>query len=164
MKIGRSLLATTLLAVVVAATVVAVAAAAPSAARQRVAIDGKVSSPESGTFTFVPLTSAALKKDSGKVISAGNNQPPPGVVRSNGQTVWTFGNTASYTGANGTLKVLERLALVAAGRNYNVVTGTWKVISGTGAYEGFRGGGTVAAVQSPSGTVFFHEEGYLTKP
>jgi hypothetical protein len=148
---------------VVAVTLVAVAAGGSTAAKQRVAIDGKFTpGADSGTFTFVPLTAGALKGDSGKFTGTGNLDPS--VVRSNGQRVTVIVGTDSYVGVNGTLGVSQRLVSVAAGRNYNAVTGTWKVISGTGAYEGYKGGGTFAAAQIPSGPLFFREEGYLTKP
>lgn len=71
--------------------------------------------------------------------------------------------TDTYVGVNGTLHVSQQLESVAAGRSHEVVTGTWKVVSGTGEYEGYRGGGTFAAVGIPSGQLLFREEGYLTK-
>ena len=148
--------------VVAAVTVVAVAAGGPTAAKQRVAIDGKLATtPANSFFKFVPLTAGALKADSGK--ATGNANVGPTIVRSNGQSVNTENGVFSYVGANGTLNVSQRLVAVAAGGNYNVLTGTWKVIGSTGVYAGYKGGGTVATVELPSGAWFYHEEGYLTK-
>ncbi len=44
-----------------------------------------------------------------------------------------------------------------------MATGTWKVIGSTGVYDGYKGGGTFAAAQLPSGAWLFREEGYLVK-
>ena len=148
--------------VVAAVTVVAVAAGGSTAAKQRVAIDGKSKPSFDGTFTFVPLTAGALKADSGK-SSGSTAEPGPTIVRSNGQSANRYGGQWSYAGANGTLNVSARLVAVAAGRNHNVITGTWKVLGSTGVYDGYKGGGTYVAVELPSGAWLFREEGYLTK-
>lgn len=153
-----------LIAAVVSITLVGVASGGPTATKQRVAIDGKFDiNAESGTFKIILLTAGALKADSGKFTGTGNIGSP--VVRKNGQEVTTITGTDAYAGAKGTLNVAQRLDSVAAGRGYGVVTGTWVVASGTGAYEGYTGGGTFSAVELPSGAaLFFREEGYLTKP
>lgn len=148
--------------VVAAVTVVAVAAGGSTAAKQRVAIDGKLAGDYTGPFKFMPLTAGALKADSGKA-GGSTGDVGPTTVRSNGQSVNTLGGEFSYEGANGTLNVSQRLVAVAAGRNHNVLTGTWKVIGSTGVYAGYKGGGTVATVELPSGVWLFREEGYLTK-
>jgi hypothetical protein len=157
------MLRTVLIAAVAALTLVGVASGGSTATKQRVAIDGTFhTGSESGTFKIVSLTAGALKKDSGKFTSTGNFGNP--YVRKNGQEVTVLGGMDSYVGANGTLTVSQRLELVDAGKSYQVVTGTWSVVSGTGAYEGYQGGGTFAAAGAPSGaTIFFREEGYVTK-
>jgi hypothetical protein len=156
-------LRTVLIATVVSVTLAGVASGGSTATKQRVAIDGKFStSSGTGTFKIIPLTSGALKADSGKFTGTGNIGQP--VVRKNGQEVTVIGGTDGYAGAKGTLNVAQRLDSVAAGRDYGVVTGTWVVVTSTGAYAGYKGGGTFSAVQTPSGAVlFFREEGYLTK-
>lgn len=150
-----------LIVVAVAVTLVAAASGGSFAAKQRMAIDGKFSpSTGSGTFKIVPLTSGALKADSGAFTGTGTISKA--VIRG-GQTVTVIVGTDSYVGAKGTLNVSQRLVSVAAGRNHNVVTGAWKVVSGTGAYEGYEGGGTFAAAQIPSGPLLFREEGNVAK-
>jgi hypothetical protein len=155
---------TVLIAAVVTVTLVAVASGGSTATKQRVAIDGKFNtSNETGTFKIIPLTTGALKADSGKFTGTGNFGSP--VVRKNGQEVTVIGGTDAYAGAQGTLNVAQRLTSVAAGRGYGVVTGTWVVVSSTGVYEGYTGGGTFSGVELPSGAaLLFREEGYLTKP
>ena len=156
-------------------TLVAVAAGGPAAAKQRVVINGSLEITRGGaggTFKFVPLTTGALKRDSGTFTARGNLSKR--VIRRNGQTVSVAVGTDSYVGANGTLNVSVRSELAAAGRNYFIETGTWRVTSGTGAYEGYQGGGAYASagtsdldgdelILPPTGKTFFREEGYLTK-
>jgi hypothetical protein len=157
------MLRTVLIAAVAALTLVGVASGGSTASKQRVAIDGTFhAGSNSGTFKVISLTAGALKKDAGKFTGTGNFGNP--FVRKNGQEVTTIGGLDSYVGANGTLNVAQRIEQVGAGRNYTIATGTWSVVSGTGAYEGYRGGGSFAAAGTPSGTtIFFRQEGYLTK-
>lgn len=152
-----------LIAAVVSVTLVGVASGGSSATKQRIAIDGKFNiNNESGTFKIIPLSAGALKADAGKFTGTGNIGSP--VVRKNGQEVTTITGTDAYTGAKGTLNVAQRLDSAAAGRGYGVVTGTWVVVSSTGVYEGYTGGGTFSAVELPSGAaLLFREEGYISK-
>jgi hypothetical protein len=145
-------------------TLVGVASGGAAATKQRVAIDGKWNhSTGTGTFKLVALSGGALKGESGKFTGGG--QGPRSVVRKNGQEVRFIKAVDTYTGANGTLTVSQRIEIVSAGRGYAINTGTWRVVSGTGAYKGYGGGGTFAAAAPPPGTaLFFREEGYLTKP
>ena len=55
----------TLVALAAAVTLTAVAAAGPDAAKQRVAINMKLS--PQGTFVLTPLQTGALKRDSGTI-------------------------------------------------------------------------------------------------
>ena len=148
----------------VGVTLVAVASGGAAASKQRVAIDGKfILGSETGTFKLISLSGGALKADSGAFTGSGNLSQP--VVRKNGQEVTLISGTDTYTGKNGTLIVAQRVEGVAAGRGYSIDTGTWKVVSGTGAYAGYTGGGTFAAAATPSNlALFFREEGYLVKP
>ena len=157
MRAARASTATTLIAVVVAATVVAVAAGGSTTAKLRVTFDGTSSGPQ-GKFKLFPA--GALRGDSGTVISG--QLPTPGRMILKGQDVQTFTNTDTYKGAHGDLTVSVSAQQVAA-PPYNIYTGTWKLISGTGAYEGYKGGGPFAAVEAPTGKVSFREQGYLTK-
>jgi hypothetical protein len=153
---------TALFAVIAALTLVGVASGRSTAAKQRVAIEGKFSTaPERATFTLLPLADGALKKDSGKFKATGNMSPP--FVRKNGQEVTVITGTDTYRGAKGTLVVSQTIEAAKAGGNYDVNTGTWRVVKGTGAYEGYAGGGTFSAVTLPNGALLFREEGYLAK-
>ncbi len=154
-----------LIAAVVAVTLVGVASGGTTAAtKQRVAIDGRFNwNTNTGTFRIIPLTTGALKADSGKFTGTGNFGNA--AVRKNGQEVTAIGGSDAYAGAKGTLNVAQRLESVAAGRGYGVITGTWVVVRSTGVYEGYTGGGTFTAVEPPSGeALLFREEGYITKP
>jgi hypothetical protein len=153
---------TALVAVIAALTLVGVASGRSTAAKQRVAIEGKFSfAPENGTFKLVPLGGGTLKRDSGKFKGTGNISPS--FVRKNGQEVTVITGTDTYQGAKGTLVVSQIIEAAKAGGNYDINTGTWRVIKGTGAYEGYAGGGTFTAVGLPNGTLLFREEGYLAK-
>ena len=151
-----------LIAAVIAVTLVGVASGGSTATKQRVAIDGRFNNNNAGTFRIIPLTTGALKADSGKFTGTGNVGNSS--VRKNGQEVTVITGSDAYAGAKGTLNVAQRLESVAAGRDHGVITGTWVVVSSTGAYEGYTGGGTFSAVELPSGALLFREEGYITKP
>ena len=70
---------------------------------------------------------------------------------------WTF------TGKRGTLVLRSQFAWIEAGGPYNIATGTWKVVRGTGQYAGVTGGGRSAQVGGPSGWVARYQ-GFLTSP
>ena len=144
-------------------TLVGVASGGATATKQRVAIDGKFSpNEEKGTFKLIALSGGTLKGESGTLTGQGRIAAP--VVRKNGQEFTAVTGSDTYKSASGTLTVSQRIEIVEAGRGYYVNTGTWKVVSGTGAYEGYVGGGTFVAAEPPNGGVlFFREEGYLTK-
>jgi hypothetical protein len=137
---------------VAAVTLTSVAAAGPDAAKQRVAIT--MNDLEHGTFVLTPLQAGTLKRDSGTASRV-----------SKGSGVVTRGN---YTleGQRGSLTIRERIEWFIAGSGYNVATGTWKVVSGTGEYAEVAGGGRIAHVarDRPPPLWTARQEGFLTAP
>ena len=71
--------------------------------------------------------------------------------------VWVF------TGKRGTLELRSQFAWVEAGGPYNIATGTWKDVRGTGQYARVTGGGRSAQVGSPS-TRLARYQGFLSVP
>ena len=49
--------------------------------------------------------------------------------------------TGMFTGKRGKLVLRSQYTWIEAGGPYNVATGTWKVVSGTGQYAHVAGGG-----------------------
>jgi hypothetical protein len=162
MKARHALLA--LVALAAAVTLTSVAAAGPDAARQRVAIDMKGGE----SFVLFPLQTGALKRDSGSSsVSTGSN----GAVMREGQSAQIYNNTYTLKGKRGNLTIRERVEWVdvsnvnAPGFNYRpgVAIGTWKVVSGTGAYSKVSGGGR-SGHAGMGAQWFIRQEGYLTVP
>ncbi len=148
----------------IAATLTAVAAAHPEAAKQRVAIDL-----EGGqSFALIPLQAGALKRDSGRATA----DPRSGrSFNRQGQHVTIYNITYTLSGKQGNLAIQERNEWVdvsqknARGFDYRpgVAIGTWKVVSGTGAYAKVTGGGR-SAHAGMGKQWFIRLEGYLTLP
>ncbi|MDH4347084.1 MAG: hypothetical protein OEW31_12195, partial [Thermoleophilia bacterium] len=143
MKIRQAMLALVVLAVGV--TLTSVAAAGPEAAKQRVAID--VAGGQS--FVLYPLQAGALKRDSGPSTA----DPRSGrSFEREGQQVSIYNVSYTLSGKLGSLTIRERNEWVdvsqrnARGFDYRpgVAIGTWKVVSGTGAYAKVVGGGRSA--------------------
>jgi hypothetical protein len=154
----------TLVALAAAVTMTAVAAAGPDAAKQRVAINMK--NPDNGTFVLTPLQAGALKRDSGSVSAV---YPDPSTVMRDGQRIDIYRNTYTLTGKRGRLSIRERAEFVSVsnekvpGQDFTpgVGIGTWKVVSGTGAYAKVTGGGRSGQQGHPW---LIRQEGFLTVP
>ncbi|MDH4176699.1 MAG: hypothetical protein OEV72_03895 [Thermoleophilia bacterium] len=160
MKIRQAMLALVVLAVGV--TLTSVAAAGPEAAKQRVAID--VAGGQS--FVLYPLQAGALKRDSGPSTA----DPRSGrSFEREGQQVSIYNVSYTLSGKLGSLTIRERNEWVdvsqrnARGFDYRpgVAIGTWKVVSGTGAYAKVVGGGRTAHAGMGK-QWFIRLEGYLT--
>lgn len=158
-KTGTLLLIATALA---ALTVVATAATSGTdAQRQRIAIEGVFNTLTGrGTFRIVQLSPGELKADSGSFTGTGNISRS--VIR-NGQTHTPITGADSYTGKLGTLIVSQEITSVSAGNSFSSDRGSWSIDGGTGAYEGYKGGGGFAAVGTTKNRVFFRQEGYVSK-
>jgi hypothetical protein len=140
--------------VATAATLATVAAAGPVAARQRVAIQLTEHS-----SVLTPLTAGAIKPDS--VVPTFCCWSTRHTMR-DGQAIDIENPQMTLTGKRGTLVVRNRIEWVDLPDGWAVMTGTWKVISGTGAYAGLSGGGRGAAVAPANGHGKSRFEGFLT--
>jgi hypothetical protein len=154
-------LGATLAALAVMATLTSLAAAGSAATRERVQIDMKIYPQK--TFVLAPLEVGGLQRDSGthrcvedKLLRDGRE-----AVR-DGQQVFLWACPAwVFTGKHGKLVLRSEFSWIEAGGPYNIATGTWKVVRGTGQYAGVRGGGRSAQVGSPS-TWLARYQGYVT--
>jgi hypothetical protein len=120
------------------ATLAAVAAAGQVASKQRVAVQVK-----GGAFVLNPLTSGAVKPDSGTATFC--CWTSRSIVR-DGQAVEIDDPRMTLTGKRGTLVARNRIEFVGLPDGWAVFTGTWKVIRGTGDYARLVGGGRGAGI------------------
>jgi len=146
-----------------AVTLTSVASAGPAAAKQRVAITARGMSHTSPTGRFVlePLGAGPLELDSGTGTSIIARQRS--VVR-NGQSAQIITWVTTYGAKRGSFVTHARIEHVDVGNGYNVGTGTWKIVRGTGAYAGITGGGRVANVTPVARPWVERDEGTLTIP
>jgi hypothetical protein len=136
-----------------AATLTASAAAGPTATRQRVAIQVT-----RGSFVLTPLSPGAIKPDVGR--SAFCCWTQRSTVR-DGESVDINNPRMTLTGKQGTLVAQNVIGFVDLPNSWEVFTGTWKVVRGTGAYAGLAGGGRGAGVSPANGDNKAQFEGYL---
>jgi hypothetical protein len=147
-------------ALVAAVTVTSVATAGSSAAKQRVQLDMKIAPKKS--FLLTPLQAGALKSDSGTHDCI--DELDGGTTLRDGQETFRLECRAwVFTGKRGKLVLRSKYAWVEAGGAYNIATGTWRVVSGTGQYAGAAGSGRTADVGGPSGRIARYQ-GYITVP
>lgn len=148
-----------LVALAAAFLTTSVASAGADATKQRVQIDTKH---PGNTFTLKPLQAGAIKRDSGTGGCKG--EPVKGEMLRDGQQSWPWGCRALvFTGNRGTLVLRSRYAWVEAGGPYNIATGTWSVVRGTGQYASLAGSGRIAQVGTPK-IALARYQGYLTSP
>lgn len=160
MTIRRTTALVVLLAGVSAVVLLSVASAGSQATKQRISFL-QVFDPttESGSWKLVPLSPGPLKADSGG--QKGGGKVGAQTLR-NGQRVLPIVGSDKMTGKRGTLVISQSLVSTGVGRRYTADIGTWKVVSGTGAYEGMTGGGRFAGVGLPGGKVIINQEGWVT--
>ena len=143
-----------------------VPAAAPGgidAKKQRIAIEIKLplSAPK-GKFTLLTLTSGSLDRDTGTTTFTSGPRPVFSGRIIGGQRVDRFRGTTTLTSERGTLVLRLQVDFVSAGINYQVGTGIWSVVTGTGPYAGLAGGGRSALVNPASGRFgFARHEGFV---
>ena len=142
--------------VALAVTLTAVAAADPVAAKQRVAIRNQGSE----GFALSPLTAGALKFDSGTASFCCWSSHY--VIRNGQKVEVTTGPELTLVGKRGTIVASNRMEFLEVADGFQLFTGTWKVVRGTGAYAGLTGGGGVAGVALPNGQSKWRREGFLT--
>ena len=147
-----------LVALIAAVTLTSIAAAGSSATKQRVQIDMK---DPGDTFVLTPFQAGAIERDSGtQGCLAGESHRT--VVR-DGQEghIWDC-PARTFVGKQGKLVLRTRFTWNDALR-YNIATGTWKVVSGTGQYARITGAGRSAYVGG--GTwMRARYQGFLTSP
>jgi hypothetical protein len=114
-----------------------------------------------GTFVLEPLGAGALKYDSGTESSviAGRRS-----VTREGQSAEIVTWVTTGKGKRGSFVARARIEHVDAGDGYQIGTGTWEVVRGTGAYAGITGGGRVANASPMSQPWTERWEGFLVLP
>ena len=131
---------------IAAITLTAAAAASPSSAKQRVAISVKGGAASS--FVLTPLTPGALQHDSGTATFCCWAERH--IVRA-GEDITINNPQMTLTGKRGTLVARNRIEWADLPDGWDVFTGSWKVVSGTGDYAMLAGGGLAAGAASPAG-------------
>ena len=154
---------TVLIALAAAATLTAIASAGPQASRQRVAITSQAAkTTRVSPVVLTPLEPGPLKRDSGTLTATFGTER---VVVREGQEVSIFeGGTATLKGKRGSLVIRYRDEYVNSGNGYNVGTGTWQVVRGTGQYAHITGGGRTGNVSLDRGPWSSRNEGFLSLP
>jgi len=144
-----------------------VPAAAPGgldAKKQRIAVEIKLPlNAAKGTFALLTLTRGSLDRDTGS--TAFTSGPTPVFMGRivGGQRVDRFRGTTTLTSKRGTLVLRLQQDFVSAGNRYQVATGTWSVVSGSGQYAGLAGSGRSALVRPASGRYgFASHEGFVS--
>jgi hypothetical protein len=135
------------------------------AAKQRIAIT--VRQPlesRTGSFVLEVLTPGPLARDSGSTTFASGPAPVFTGRIVGGQRVDRFRGTDTVKGKGGTLTIRLQVDFVSAGNRYQVGTGTWSIVRGTGVYAGLTGGGRSALVNPPGKFGFARHEGFVTAP
>jgi hypothetical protein len=122
----------------------AVAAAHPVAAKQQVEID--VRGVDGQTFVLTPLGRGALKGDRGRVSFCCWSER--NVIR-DGEVVNINNPKMTLIGARGTIVTRNEIGWIDVPDSWSLFTGSWRVVSGTGAYAGLSGGGLAAGVFDP---------------
>ena len=138
-----------------AVTLTAVASGGSAKARQRVAVQVT-----SGTgFVLTPLTSGAIKPDTGTAAFCCWTQR---TIMRHGESIDINNPRMTLVGKLGTLVARNRIGWIDVPDGLAVFTGTWKVIHGTGAYAGLAGGGRGAGVTLADSTTKAQFEGFLS--
>lgn len=125
---------------------VATAGSAGSTAKQRIAI---VLHDKSSTFVLTPLTTGPVRRDTGTYSACCWTRHS---LTRDGQSAEVDTPTLTFTGKRGTFSWHARITFVDLDNDYTVVTGVWKISSGTGAYAHLEGHGRQAFVEKTNGT------------
>jgi hypothetical protein len=141
--------------IVAAAAVTAVADAGHGLTKQRVVIEHKGS-----TFVLTPLTTGAVKPDSGPITFCCWTERH--TIR-DGEAIDINDPQMTLTGKLGTLVARNRIGYVDIYNGWSIFTGTWTVVSGTGQYARLAGGGRGAGIAPPNGDTKATFEGFLTQ-
>ena len=131
------------------------ASAGATSAKQRVAISGV----GYAGFKLAPLTAGAVKADRGGATFC--CWTVRDVVRDGQAVEVTNGPLMTLVGKHGTLEAKNRMEWLVVPDGYQLFTGTWKIVRGTGAYAGLAGGGRVAGITVPGGETKWRREGVI---
>jgi hypothetical protein len=148
-------LATIAVLATAAITLTGVASAEHVASTQRVAIQN---TPGDRSFVLTPLSAGTIKPDSGTATACCWTSR---FIMRNGQKLEINDPRMTLTGTQGTLVIRKRIEWADLPGGYAISTGTWKIISGTGAYATLSGGGRHAGVQLPNGDFRWRDEGFV---
>jgi hypothetical protein len=130
---------------VVAATVVTGAASAGhSAAMQRIEITFPKT--DSDSFVLTPLAPGPIQRDSGNSSACCWSRR---FYRRDGQEVEVDNPLKTFVGQRGTFTWRAQISFLDASHGYYVLDGTWKIVSGTGAYKHLTGHGRIAGIDNP---------------
>jgi hypothetical protein len=138
-----------------AVTLATIASAGSVAVKQRVAIEESAN----GTFVLMPLTPGAIERDTGTATFCCWTERH---AMQDGQAVDIDNPRMTLTLKRGTLVARNQIGWLDVPGGLAVMTGTWKVISGTGDYDGLTGGGRAAGVQLANGHTTAQFEGFLS--
>lgn len=142
-----------------ALTLAGLSAAGPAAKKQRVVVN-QLEKPGRGTFKLEP-DPGPIATDKGAYTWT---HKPPVTSTRDGQRFKRYDSKVTFVGKNGTFVVREIATLVAAATTYEIATGTWEVLRGTGAYEGVTGGGRLGAIIGVLDPSPWRYEGFLISP
>jgi hypothetical protein len=159
MKLMHALLAVALGAALVAGGTALAGSGGTAVRKQRIAIDMVLNGNDIGKFTLSPLTAGSLKADKGRVENPGAGW---GTRLLNGMTVVSYNWGQTLWGGHGTFQLPVRFDENEMQNSIGVRVGTWKIVDGTGAYSGVRGGGRYVAVRMPNGRRLVRQEGWIT--
>jgi hypothetical protein len=139
----RKTLTTAATIVAMAAAFAAVAAGRTDSATQRVRIEATGADP----FAFVlrPMSQGRVRRDTGPMTSCCWSTWH--VIRAGARLAVT-NPRLTFARAQGTLTIRNRIEWVDLPDGWAVVTGTWKVVGGTGTYAGLSGHGRVGGVMA----------------
>lgn len=143
---------------IVAATVLtAVAAASPASSRQRIAITDVKGS--SAAFVLTPLTAGPIARDSGTATACCWTR---NFITRDGQAIEIDAPVVrTFVGKHGTFTWRASIDWLDAGNGYEVGTGAWKIVHGTGAYKHLEGNGHVTLSSPPQGLGSARAEGLV---
>jgi hypothetical protein len=135
-------------AIVVAATALTgLATAGGATTQQQVAFTYTNNDPSK--MMLAPLTSGSIQPDHGATSWCCWTQR---TVRQDGEQLEVNNPLATFAGAHGTLTWRERITWLDLPSGYSIATGTWRIVSGTGAYAHVTGHGHLALVSRTGDT------------
>jgi hypothetical protein len=132
------------------------ATAAPSAAKNlTITATGILQSGSGGGASgpFELQGASAADTDVGKLTFSEGAIPPLARKTPEGLTYVPLNFPATVTGKHGTLVIrMSARQFDVVKVDDSIVTGTWSVVRGTGAYAGLKGGGTLVGLQQAAGS------------